>query len=93
MPQKIRCSGSWIYIYVLVHCLKFSGAAKASSKNCLLSMDVAMISMDAAMISMDVAMISMSFSLKRIVEVTKMKKLKLDMPVLYFCLLIQAKQL
>ena len=55
-------------------------------------MDVAMISMDAAMISMDVAMISMSFSLKRIVEVTKMKKLKLDMPVLYFCLLIQAKQ-
>ena len=89
MPQKIRCSGSWIYIYVLVHCLKFSGAAKAISKNCLLSMDVAMISMDAAMISM-------SFSLKRIVGVTKMKKLKLDMPVLfslYFCLLIQAKQL
>ena len=88
MPQKIRCSGSWIYIYVLVHCLKFSGAAKASSKNCLLSMDVAMISMDAAMISM-------SFSLKRIVGVTKMKKLELDMPVLfslYFCLLIQAKQ-
>ena len=88
MPQKIRCSGSWIYIYVLVHCLKFSGAAKASSKNCLLSMDVAMISMDAAMISM-------SFSLKRIVGVTKMKKLKLDMPVLfslYFCLLIQAKK-
>ena len=88
MPQKIRCSGSWIYIYVLVHCLKFSGAAKASSKNCLLSMDVAMI-------SMDVAMISMSFSLKRIVGVTKRKKLKLDMPVLfslYFCLLIQAKQ-
>ena len=85
MPQKIRCSGSWIYIYVLVHCLKFSGAAKASSKNCLLSMDVAMISMDAAMISM-------SFSLKRIVGVTKLKKLKLDMPVLYFCLLIQAKQ-
>ena len=82
MPQKIRCSGSWIYIYVLVHCLKFSGAAKASSKNCLLSMDVAMI--------------SMSFSLKRIVGVTKRKKLKLDMPVLfslYFCLLIQAKQL